>query len=648
MDAATWAKAKDLIGDALELPEADRDKFVAARCTDPALLAEIRSILHVYADASSFLERPPVAVDGLGDDPDDLPPGHQIGPYVVIDRLGRGGMGQVFLASDRRLKRKVALKRLLSSQHDRAGARVHILREARLAAQISHPHVAAIHDVLDAPEGVFIVMEYVEGESLAARLRRERPPLAATLSIGRQLASALAAAHAKGVIHRDLKPANVQVMVDGTVKVLDFGIAQAAFAASTVTTGSVAAPAVRVMIAGTPGYMSPEQMAGAAVDERSDLFSLGIVLFELIAGRLPFPGLDLRTESAAAAAARLEAAAPNTPRAVVDLVAKALEFDVLKRYQTALELDVALASAQTQATRLSHGSAPFTPDLWARIARAAAIVIGVVVILGLFGALTTVEFNRSLQRPERFAEESLWRYLWLGFQTTFMLLLIALGVAALDAGITFLIRVARLIGPVDRLLSRLVEVFRRARIRLGLDDPTIFGQCIAAFGAVALLALIVSNLDLMGALFQWASLAPAEQLQPLSSGRWKAVYRLSFDLLLIALGVGLWRLLRLRRSTPNAGGGAAFGMLGAVITIVVLIHIVPYRILFQNRFERVSVAGIRCYLINERDREVFVFCPESALPRSHVLNLDRTPIDRSGQFESMFTPPFGPPSSLPR
>ena len=127
MDAATWAKAKDLIGDALELPEADRDSFVAARCTDPTLLAEIRTILRVYADASSFLERPPVAVDGPGDDPDDLPPGHQIGPYVVIDRLGRGGMGQVFLASDRRLKRKVALKRLLSSQHDRAGARVHIV-----------------------------------------------------------------------------------------------------------------------------------------------------------------------------------------------------------------------------------------------------------------------------------------------------------------------------------------------------------------------------------------------------------------------------------------------------------------------------------------------------------------------------------------
>ena len=176
-------------------------------------------------------------------------------------------------------------------------------------------------------------------------------------------------------------------------------------------------------------------------------------------------------------------------RAVVDLVTKALEFDVVKRYQTALELDVALASAQTQATLLTQGSAPLTPDLWARMGRATAFVIGLMVLLGLFGALTTVAFNRSLQRPEeRFAEESLWRYLWLGFQTNFMLLLIALGVEALGCGCHLSDSGWRaLVGPIDRLLSRLIKGLpRRTRIRLGLDDPTIFGQCLAAFGAVAL------------------------------------------------------------------------------------------------------------------------------------------------------------------
>ena len=111
--------------------------------------------------------------------------------------------------------------------------------------------------------------------------------------------------------------------------------------------------------------------------------------------------------------------------------------------------------------------------------------------------------------------------------------------------------------------------------------------------------------------------------------------------------MGLWRLVRLRKRTPNAGGVAAIGMVGAVVAIVLLIHILPTGFSSGNTFEQVSVAGIRCYLINELDREVFVFCPESAPPRSHVLNLDRTLIDRSGRYESMFTPPFGPPSCSP-
>jgi hypothetical protein len=554
----------------------------------------------------------------------------------------------VFLANDRRLRRKVALKRLLSSRHDRSDERARILREARAAAPITHPNVAAIHDVVDASEGVFIVMEYVEGESLSARLRRERVPLGATLSIGRQLASALAAAHAKGVIHRDLKPANVQVMRDGTAKILDFGIAQAIVASSSATTVDDTRGA-RLLIAGTPGYMSPEQTAGALVDERSDIFSLGVVLFEMIAGRRPFAGVDFRNQPAAAQAARLDVAAPGTPADVVDLVGKALEIDVLRRYQSALEIDTALAAAQARTGRLgSHGREVLAGDSVARVARAAAFAIALTVALVVVGALTTVAFNRSLQRPDRFAEEPLWRYLWLGFQANFMLLIIGLVVAALKAGMTFLTRVARLIGPFDRLLSRLAERVGQATLRLGLDDPMIFGQCLAAFGLVALVVLAARHQDLMRGYLQWVNLAPADQLLPLSPGSWKGPYRLSVDLLLIALGAGLWRLLRLRRRAPDAGGSAAIGMVGAVMAIVLLIHILPYRILFQNVFEQVSVAGIRCYLINERDREVFLFCPESAPPRSHVINLDRVSIDRSGRFESMFTPPFGLPSSPSR
>jgi serine/threonine protein kinase len=169
----------------------------------------------------------------------DLNPGSTVGPYVILDRLGRGGMGQVFLANDSRLRRKVALKCLLSRRNAR-DLRSQILREARAAARITHPNVAAVHDVIEHGARVFIVMEYVEGETLSARLRRGRLPIGTVIAIGRQLASALGAAHARGVVHRDLKPANIQVALDGSVKVVDFGVAAAVAApapATAVTAG---------------------------------------------------------------------------------------------------------------------------------------------------------------------------------------------------------------------------------------------------------------------------------------------------------------------------------------------------------------------------------------------------------------------------
>lgn len=180
MDATSWDKAKDLIADALELPASKRDAFLESRCADPLLLAEVRAMIKDYTDAPGLPGHPPRfdAPDDLDEQADDLDPGSQIGPYVVVDRLGRGGMGQVYLGNDRRLKRKVALKRLLPSRLGPGDERARILREARAAARINHPNVATIHDVIEHDTRVFIVMEYVEGESLAARLRRERLPLA--------------------------------------------------------------------------------------------------------------------------------------------------------------------------------------------------------------------------------------------------------------------------------------------------------------------------------------------------------------------------------------------------------------------------------------------------------------------------------------
>jgi len=210
-----------------------------------------------------------------------LDAGTVVGPYEVIARLGLGGMGQVFLAHDTRLQRKVALK-YLTSQLSGDQTQTTVLREARAAARINHPNVAAVHDIFDDNGRTFIVMEYVDGESLAGRIARERLSFADVVSIARQLAAGLAAAHAEGIIHRDIKPSNVQLARGGTAKILDFGVAKAtASILSTRTAGEDTGPAEPDAAgrgAGTPAYMSPEQKLGLRIDERSDIYSLGLVL----------------------------------------------------------------------------------------------------------------------------------------------------------------------------------------------------------------------------------------------------------------------------------------------------------------------------------------------------------------------------------
>src|SRR2546423_1877103 len=293
MDAASWQQAKDVIAEALRRTPSDRETFVRSRCTNPELAAEILTLLAGMTgdDALGPLPVEP-PFDASDSDTDDLAPGRRVGLSVIGEPIGRGGMGQVFLGSDPRLRRKVALKCVLRTLGENRNAR--ILHEARAAARVTHPNVATIHDVIEHDDRAFIVMEYVEGESLAARLKRERIPVERVLAIGRQLASALSAAHAKGVIHRDLKPANIQLTPDGGVKVLDFGIANAprvaTSVASTISTHRAPTPEVaRVPQPGTPPYMAPEQLLGRSADERSDIYSLGVVLYEMATGRRPFP-----------------------------------------------------------------------------------------------------------------------------------------------------------------------------------------------------------------------------------------------------------------------------------------------------------------------------------------------------------------------
>ena len=219
--------------------------------------------------------------------------GRTLGHYHVLEEISRGGMGVVYRATDTRLNRDVALKVLPDDVTHNDDVRRRFLKEAQAASALEHPHIAVIHGADEVDGLAYIAMELIRGEKLSDLLTRQRLPAARSLELAAEIAAGLSRAHEKGIVHRDLKPANVMVTDEGHAKIIDFGIAKliegsAAAGAATQTAGNTA---VGVVI-GTMTYMSPEQARGESVDHRSDIFSFGIVLHEMLAGQPPFPRED--------------------------------------------------------------------------------------------------------------------------------------------------------------------------------------------------------------------------------------------------------------------------------------------------------------------------------------------------------------------
>jgi TolB-like protein/Tfp pilus assembly protein PilF len=227
-------------------------------------------------------------VSARGGSPPAMKPGHQIGPFRIERELGRGGMGVVYLAYDTKLERSVAIKSLAPEIAAEADIRSRQGREATVLARLNHPNIAAIYERLEDAQGAaYLVLEYVPGQTLAERLGLGPLGLPEAVSIARQVAAAVAAAHEQGIIHRDLKPGNIKITPNGTAKVLDFGLAKAADA-GTPNLGNTTTQLG--LVVGTPAYMSPEQAAGDPLDCRSDIWSLGVVLYEMLTGEFPFQG----------------------------------------------------------------------------------------------------------------------------------------------------------------------------------------------------------------------------------------------------------------------------------------------------------------------------------------------------------------------
>ena len=290
-----WPRVKEIFDEALARPGERRAAFVRDACGDDVPLAdEVLSLLAAHAAAGSFAEQPAIerlaAVDPsitAGSTP-ALAAGFELGPYRIIGPLDAGGMGEVYRALDTRLHREVAVKVLpaaVSGDPDRVAR---LEREARLLAALNHSYIATIHGLEITGGRHAIVMELVDGPTLADRLSSGPLPLDIALELARQIAVALEAAHEKGIIHRDLKPANIKLTVAGTVKVLDFGLATADGAGSE-----------EGVVAGTPGYMSPEQVSGQRIDARSDVWAFACVLYEMLTRHRTFDGTTIAGTPAA-------------------------------------------------------------------------------------------------------------------------------------------------------------------------------------------------------------------------------------------------------------------------------------------------------------------------------------------------------------
>src|SRR5262245_7279703 len=410
MNPERWRQVEQLYHSALEREDDQRTAFLAEACAgDHSLRREIESLLAHQSQAESLLETPvmEVAAKALADDRTGSMTGQSLGSYQILSRLGAGGMGEVYCARDNRLDRTVALKILPGEVAADAERMRRFVREAKAASALNHPHVATIYEIGEVEGVSFIAMEYVEGQTLAARINGHPLEVNEIVEIGSQIADALDEAHSKGITHRDIKPANVMITARGRVKVLDFGLAKITRPAtrpltSDISTMTKTEPGI---VMGTVPYMSPEQALGREVDHRTDIFSLGIVLYEMATGQAAFKG---RSQAETMNAVINEPHRPVSElneevsadlSAVID---KALAKEVRDRYQSMTELLSELRRVAQSVRVAGRGVQYLRPKpqgLSRRLKRAGGLIEITVPLMLVVGGILWFYWSRPPTKP---------------------------------------------------------------------------------------------------------------------------------------------------------------------------------------------------------------------------------------------------------
>jgi TolB-like protein/tetratricopeptide (TPR) repeat protein len=359
-----WQEVKKVLAGALDRAPGERPAYLDQACAEPDLRREVESLIAAHEQAqTSFLAQPAMQAK-------ELAIGSRLGPYEILARLGAGGMGDVYRAGDSRLGRSVAIKVLPPAFVDDPRRLARFQHEARMLASLNHPNIVTIHSFEEIGGVHFLTMELVDGRPLHQHIPKGGLPVERILDFAAAISEALAAAHEKGIVHRDLKPANVMVTTEGRVKVLDFGLAKEVLEANSSAETLAPDEYTRIgVIVGTPAYMSPEQVEGRLVDHRSDIFSLGTLLYEMATGEKPFQG-----QSAAELASAILRDTPRPvremraelPEGLEGVIQRCLKKSAADRFPSARDLRTGLCSVTT-GIEAESGAARAREGFWVAV-----------------------------------------------------------------------------------------------------------------------------------------------------------------------------------------------------------------------------------------------------------------------------------------
>jgi len=653
-----------LLTEAVKLSKLDRQRFIAEACLrKPELQNEILTILESYDKASHICAPissdvttqdvvPPTAtLSRRTHDHSVLTPNTTYGPYRILKQLGAGGMGQVFLAVDVRLDRQVAVKSLAGQWLESSNARQRLMREARTAAALTHPHIATLYDVVEDGGHLLLVMEYVDGRSAKALVDEGPVPLGHALRLAMQVADAIGYAHDRGIVHCDIKPGNIQVGVDGEAKVLDFGLARARYETRDEVTASE-----QGKLLGTLGYMPPERILEGTLNASGDIYGLGVVLFELTTGRKFFDGRDISAYLLTVFSSQLPKPSEfvGAPAALDDVVGLALAKNPMLRYHSARELSrdlqkvLVAVDGSSNAVVVAPSTVSATRVEWPRAAL--AVAAGALVVLTLAGFATSMFFKAALGISGAFDSDSWlnWPYWGLRAMVVPIMWLVAGASAfALAKGIcaaAFKFDALRtMCRPVSATLNHLA-------VRVSSSTISTFAQALLVvhFALLSLNFWLFDNfmtaLDgLIVATTQanFAALAPGNASEQNS-------YRLVLSLELWAFGFAWFQLLKLRRERKERGFDlGVIGGLGLLAFTLILLAL-PYRVVRHNEREQVIYGRDTCYVMGQRQvtlggpvavgaQEVLLFCPMLDAPRNRVVRADDPKLVLGGPEQNVFS-----------